>query len=289
MTILLLGGHDDPTSVALLETLNQKGHDAELIDSRWFPSDLRLTRTSQGWHIGLPTTRMLRPGEVKTALWCRYNGLLLPDLPDLDQANLAANDSRALLECYLAEDPTPWINGWPTQQALRRRPTLLTRARELGLDVPMSIVSNDASAVRAFARAFPGCTFEPIQGGRPMLLTDDHLSDEAITRLEIAPVMLRAPMPGTEVTAYVMDGRLLACEAQGDRLTPHVLPAEVARATTLLLRETQLTWGAARFRRHEERYGFLDLDASPDLVQVEERGGPPLLSLLLDYLTRERP
>src|SRR5688500_11034976 len=72
-TILILGGEDDDHAVAMLHYLHERNHDAELLDSRWFPARMTLTLSPGG--IGamrLPSGRSLQFDEIKSVYWRSY-------------------------------------------------------------------------------------------------------------------------------------------------------------------------------------------------------------------------
>src|SRR5690349_234354 len=103
MTVLILGDDGDDHAAFVLEHLRANGHDCELIDSRWFPQRLMLSHDPirDEWTIRLPSGRVLPPGSVRSVYWRCYNQIASPELPDAEQAYVAANDARSLFESFL--------------------------------------------------------------------------------------------------------------------------------------------------------------------------------------------
>src|SRR4051812_27468850 len=168
MTILILGGHDDDHAVFMRDHLREQGHDAELLDSRWFPSELRLAYdpVADAWTIRLPSGRTLPPGSVRTVYWRCYNDVTRPDLPDAEQSYIAANDSRSLFEAFLIRFPARWVNGWAGFQLHQTKPAALARVAKLpGVHVPATYLGNDPQGVRDFVARHPRSIFKPVQGG----------------------------------------------------------------------------------------------------------------------------
>ena len=60
----------------------------------------------------LPSGRMLALAAIRSVYWRNYFGVGGPELPDADQAWIASNDSRSLLESLLQLLPVRWVNGW---------------------------------------------------------------------------------------------------------------------------------------------------------------------------------
>src|SRR5262245_33320327 len=114
MTVLILGGTDDEHAVYMLESLRGRGADAELLDSRWFPGELRLAHEpARGtWTLRLPDGRSLNAEQIRSVYWRCYNGVGQPALPDPEQAYIAGNDARSLFESLLIRLPVRWVNGW---------------------------------------------------------------------------------------------------------------------------------------------------------------------------------
>ena len=145
MTVLILGGTDDEHAVHVLDHLRQRGADAELLDSRWFPDRLHVAydpaRTAG--RLRLPGGRRLDLGAVRSVYWRSYNGVAGPDLPDAGQAYLAANDARSLFESLLIRLPARWVNGWGGFQLHQTKPAQLARVAALGVPVPETLLGND--------------------------------------------------------------------------------------------------------------------------------------------------
>ncbi|MGL4550322.1 MAG: RimK-like protein [Gemmataceae bacterium] len=301
MAVLILGGHDDHHAVSVLEALDARGHDAELIDSRWFPSDLRVSfdPAAGGWHLGLPTGRTLGPGDVTAVYWRCYNGVGEPDLPDPEQGYIAANDARGLFESMLIQLPARWVNGWDGFRLHQTKPVPLAIVASLGVPTPATLLSNDPAAVRGFAAAHPASIFKPVQGGaHTRRVTPQHLSDANLRNLAIAPVTLQEEVPGTDVRAFVAGERVLACEVRTDAIdfrdaadapvVAHELPAAVAEQSRRVARALHLLWTGIDYRRTPDgRYVFLEANPSPMFLGFEARCGLPLLDALIGLLTGE--
>src|SRR5688572_24541573 len=119
----------------MLAHLRDAGHDGEMLDSRWFPSRLRLSYdpAANEWTIQLPSGRALPPGSVRSAYWRCYNNVHSPALPDAEQAFVAGNDSRSLFESFLIAAPLKWVNGWDGFLLHQTKPAALARVARLGV------------------------------------------------------------------------------------------------------------------------------------------------------------
>ncbi len=297
-TVLILGGTDDEHTCFMLEHLRERGEDAELLDSRWFPNELRLSHdpAADQWTIRLPGGRVLPPGQVKSIYWRCFNSVLTPDLPDQEQAFLAGNDARSLFESFLIRYPARWVNGWDGYQLHQTKPAALAVVARLGIDVPATLTSNDPEAVRAFAAGRSRLIFKPVQGGaHARHVTAAHLSDDNLANLRYAPVTLQEEVVGTNIRAFVAGQRVLACEVRADTLdfrdtadpviVPHPLSAEMEERCRRIAGALHLRWTGIDFRLTAEgRYVFLEANPSPMFLGFEAGSGLPLTDSLTELL-----
>jgi glutathione synthase/RimK-type ligase-like ATP-grasp enzyme len=307
MTILILGDQSDDHAAFMLEHLRTHGHDVVMVDSRWFPTQLGLAHdpVKDEWTIRLPSGRVLPSGSVRSIYWRCYNQVATPELPDQEQAFVAANDSRSLFESFLIRYPTLWVNGWDGFLLHQTKPAALAMVAKLGVDVPRTISTNDASSVRAFmqepeASATVGvrrAIFKPVQGGaHTRHVTMQHLTDDNLKNLKYAPVTLQEEIEGTNVRAFVAGQRVLGCEVKAPtidfrdtddpQIVPHEFSPEMEDRCRIIARTLHLRWTGIDFRLTPGgRYVFLEANPSPMFLGFEGRSGVPLTQALTDLLT----
>jgi hypothetical protein len=299
MTVLILGGMDDAHACHVLEHLRFAGTDAELLDGRWFPSALQLAYdpAAERGTIRLPAGRLLKFEQITAVYWRCYNPVAVANLPDPEQAYIATNDARGLFESLLIRLPARWVNGWRAYQLHQTKPVQLAMVAALGVPVPATLLANDPEAVRDFAARHPHCVFKPVQGGaHTRRLTSDHLSDDNLRNLALAPVTIQEEVPGTNVRVFVAGERVLACEVRTDSLDfrddneahieKHALPADVAAWCLTAARALELVWTGIDLRLTPEgRYVFLEANPSPMFMGFESRSGLPLTGALTALLT----
>jgi hypothetical protein len=301
MTVLILGGTDDEHAVYMLEHLRKRGADAELLDSRWFPAELRLSfdPAAGTWKVRLPGGRSLDSRQIRSVYWRCYNSVPQPPLPDAEQAYIAGNDARSLFESLLIQLPVRWVNGWRGYQLHQTKPAALALVAALGVAVPATVLGNDPEAIRAFAARHPKGIFKPVQGGaHTRHLTPSHLTDDNLKSLAYAPVTLQEEIPGTNVRVFVAGRRVLACDIRtetldyrdtGDpKIIAHPLPTDVERQCALIAQTLELRWTGIDFRLTPDgRYVFLEANPSPMFLGFEARCGLPLTDSLADLLTED--
>ncbi|MEX2025683.1 MAG: hypothetical protein WEH44_00255, partial [Pirellulaceae bacterium] len=232
----------------------------------------------------------------ESVYWRNYGGAGRSPLADPDQAFLAENDARSLLETFLIELPTRWVNGFEAFRLHQAKPVCLARAAALGAIVPRTILTNDPREVQRFAGPDQRVIFKPVQGGdqtRP--LTPQHLTPQNLDHLRFAPVTLQEEVPGTNIRVFVARDRVLACEVatkQLDyrqdpepRLSIHALPPEMESLSIRIARDLALLWTGIDFRLTEGgQYVFLEANPSPMFIGFEAQTGLPLTEALAGLL-----
>ncbi len=298
MTILILGGDDDEHALHMLNHLHQRGHDAEFFDSRHFPAQMQLSfDPGRGTgEVRLPGGRSLDILRIRSVYWRCYHGIPETRLPDPEQAFIAVNDARGLLESFLIRAPARWVNGWAAYQLHRTKPVQLAIVAALGVPTPETLLSNDPEAVLAFGGRHPRSIFKPVQGGaHARRLTGAHLAERNLANLAHAPVTIQEEVPGTNIRVFVAGERVLACEVRtveldfrddpSPRILPHALAPGVEANCLRIARALDLLWTGIDLRLTPEgRYVFLEANPSPMFLGFEQQAGLPLTESLAALL-----
>jgi hypothetical protein len=302
MTILILGSGDDEHAMHVRDRLATRGADAALLDGAWFPSSMTIAfnPSDASGEIGLPDGRKISLDTVSAVYWRSYDGVGPSDLPDPDQRYVAENDSRSLFESMLIWLPARWVNGWNAVQLHQTKPVQLAMVARLGVPIPRSLITNAPRPLIDFASRAPRAIFKPVQGGaHTRRLTEAELTPENLENLKLAPVSIQEEIPGTNIRAFVIGERVLACEvATGEidfredaspRITPHRLPSDQEEACRRIARALDLIWTGIDFRLTPDgKYYFLEANPSPMFMGFEKYSGLPLTESLTDLLLGTR-
>jgi len=299
MAIIILAADNDDHALHVQHHHRERGQTADILDNRWFPDRLQLTyRPSGAGQIRWPDGHVVRLDQIEAVYWRNYFGLCEPDLPDAEQAFIAANDARSLFESLLIRLPCRWVNGWRAFQSHQTKPAQLAQLAASGLPIPDTVVTNNPQAVREFAARHPRAIFKPVQGGaHASRLEPRHLTDVHLQNLVYAPVTLQEEIAGTSVRVFVAGERVLACEFDTEsldyrddpeaRVHPHDLPADVATMCRRAAAVLDLVWTGIDLQRTSSgRYVLLEANPSPMFLGFEERTGLPLTASLIELLTR---
>jgi glutathione synthase/RimK-type ligase-like ATP-grasp enzyme len=191
------------------------------------------------------------------------------------------------------------------------KPHQLKVARSIGFDVPATLISNDSTAVRAFAAEHQPLICKPLgegriefDGGERLFFTSrfeatasdllDDLGPEPYLFQELVDKNydLRVTVIGEEVFAVRIESQVLP-EAEVDWRragvrVPHVaetLPSEVVDRCLALVRGFELEFAAIDLvRARDDRYVFLELNPNGQWAWLEQLTGVPLRASLANLL-----
>jgi len=300
--VLVLGEPDDEHALHVKDTLTAAGHIARILHTGRFPSDLSLSYRPQSNSavIEFPDGEALDWSDVYSVYWRQYSGVGACGLSDDEQAYIAENDSRSLIESMLLSLPGRWVNSYRAWRLHQTKPAQLARVCSLGLDdalnMPPTLLTNSPCELREFADSAGQCIFKPVQGGaHTRVLTPDHLSDENLGSLRHAPVTVQQYVEGTDIRVFVAGSKVMACRIETDaldfredpnvRIDPHSLSRPVSDACRRIARSLHLVWTGIDLRLTEKgEYFFFEANPSPMFLGFESRCGLPLTEALVDLL-----
>lgn len=302
MTILILGADGDEHASHMANRLLTRGADAILVDGASYPSSMTISfdPADGSGEIGLSGGRRVSFDEVTAVYWRNYHGVGPADLPDPDQSYVAENDSRGLFESMLIWLPALWVNGWGAVQLHQTKPVQLAMVARLGVPIPRSLITNAADPLVDFAARTPRSIFKPVQGGaHTRRLTQAELTPANLENLRLAPVSVQEEIPGTNIRAFVIGERVLACEVStgavdfrdddSPSIVPHELSSDQEEMCRSIARTLDLVWTGIDFRRTPDgKYVFLEANPSPMFMGFEQYSGLPLTDALADLLLGER-
>ena len=304
-TILILGTPEDEHALHVSAHLAERGARVVWLDGEQFPTKplIAFQPGSTGHLVDPDSGQRIDFADVESVYWRCYSGNPYSDLPNVEQAELAVNDSRSLFESLLIDLPARWVNGWAGFQIHQCKPAALARVARLDLGplvrVPETLLSNDPAAIIEFAERVGKCIFKPVQGGaHTRRLAADQLTPDRLELLKHAPVTIQQEIVGTDIRVFIAGERLMACELLTDALDfrddddPKMqaieLPSEVATACRRIAASLDLVWTGIDLRRTPAgEYFYFESNPSPMFIGFESRSGLPLTDSLVDLLIGE--
>lgn len=282
--LLIAGGQQDPNLDVLLRRLRARGiaHRALLVGPRQEPC-LRIDLERETFELD---------GQVLAASGCfiRQDVFLYP-APDVGAAhNLAQNWYSAIRGWFESRPETRLFNRFVTLRENNKIFNLLA-ARQCGLRVPPTIVTNDLAGCGASAGAM---IQKPVAGGEYTALLSESLAGGAPAR--IGPRFVQPRLERPEYRVYRIGPALMAFRLASDELdyrrtqqvtiTPVPLPAGIAQPLTRLCDRLQLDFAAADFMLDGSgRATFLEVNSQPMFAAFDRAAEGRLCDAIIDALS----
>ena len=324
--ILIIANREDVHTILVAQRLREMGEAVHVFDASDVPSRMSLSAA-----IEPDGARLLLgdfdPAEVRT-VWLRRLALLRPaESLSEEDAEFAKRESKSMLSGMaqlLGE--RYWVN--PLEIAFfsdrgHGKLLQLERAREVGLEIPRTLATNDPDAARAFVRSCPdGAIYKPfmpptrkvVDGDAPRYGTvyTTRIGEAALAKMDgvrHAPCQFQELIPKRcDLRVIVMGDRVFATEihSQADERSaldfrqhyalgqtpyaPHELPDTVAAQCVAVNRAMGLRFGAIDIvLTPDGRYVFLEVNQQGQFLWLEGQTGQPLLDNFCEFLRQARP
>jgi glutathione synthase/RimK-type ligase-like ATP-grasp enzyme len=322
-TVLLLTHSGDHYTVdRIAEEVSRRGARALRLNMEDFPAELELTSTLEGdgGEVSLRTAAGELRGEQVRSVWLRR---LLP-------SRLAASlepgwregclrESQAALQGFLdglEAAGCRFVNPFQADRMAQDKLHQLRLARALGLEVPRTLVTNDAARVRAFFEHVHGRMVakmltplsQSMEGGQPFVYTS-AIGPEDLEELEglhHSPMVFQEHLDKARELRVAVVGRhcfVGAIDASGSVMgqvdwrrsapdecdwEPGELPTAVATRLVRLVASLGLVYGAADFIvTPEGRHVFLEVNPGGEWGMLEHDLDLPIAAAFAEALTAE--
>ncbi|KAB8314179.1 MvdD family ATP-grasp ribosomal peptide maturase [Tolypothrix campylonemoides VB511288] len=320
MTILIITHSQDNQSIPLvLEAIADQGGKAFRFDTDRFPTEVRLDV-----YYGKGCERLILESDDQkldlsevSAVWYRRIaiGVRIPSTMDRQLRQASIGESRATIQGMIASikgfhlDPIPHIRRAENKQLQ------LQVAREVGLDIPRTLTTNNPLSVRQFAseceqgiitKMLSSFAIYDKQGRENVVFTNpvapedlDHLDGLRfcpMTFQEKVPkaLELRTIIVGKRVFTAAVDSQALQkarydWRRQGigllDAWQPYDLPQDVEEKLLKLMTNFRLNYGAIDIiLTPDGRHVFLEVNPVGEFFWLEGCPGLPISQAIADVL-----
>jgi glutathione synthase/RimK-type ligase-like ATP-grasp enzyme len=228
-----------------------------------------------------------------------------------EERRFAETESQLALAALTTIGNFMWINNPKHERAARSKPAQLFVAREIGLDIPRTVITNDPDEVRQFVAATQTQTVykglsqaRDLESGKALftgLLTQERIADLDLIRVTPGIFQerieksyeLRVTVVGTRIFSAKIDSQAHAKATLDWRpflqdLEYEVvdLPPEIEHKILIFMRTFGLIYGAFDFIvTPEGRCVFLEVNPSGQYMWVECATGLEITAALADALS----
>ncbi len=318
--VLVIAATDDWPTDRVVTELNNRGTEVFRMDTADFPQQLTLAgRIDQGsgWTGELATAdRTVDLSRVGAVYYRAPGAFRLPEGMSGPEQRFAAAQARAGLGGVLSALPCRWVNHPTAMARAEYKPGQLDAARNAGLNIPPTLITNRPDAVRALAAQTAGPLIcKPIAS--PVLIEDGQLKTVYTERLTAADL---EDLQGIETTAHlfqawvdkayevrltVIGRRMFAAAVHAGSpaaridwrsdygsltYTPTQVPDDVVAAVLRMMDILQLRYGAADFVVDPAgKYWFLEVNPCGQWDWIQGETGLPIASAIADDLEGATP
>lgn len=322
MNVLLVTRSDDNESVEMVaHALRKKGAKPFRLDTDLYPEFIQVSSRlrAKKWQRRLEVGGSTLDLEKVSALWHRrfFAGGALPDsLGDLRPASV--DESRRTLYGAIAACDCFQLDPLWSVRRTDHKELQLKRAVDFGLEVPGTLISNDAERAREFVGGWkkPVVTkmqhsFAVYRDGLEQVVFTTRLMPDHLEKLDglcYSPMTFQEELPKQiELRATVVGKRVFTASIDSQRSAktqvdwrkdgvgliddwkPYALPKPIERALLKLTRWFGLNYAAADFIvTPEGRHVFLEINAGGEFFWLQRKPGLPIAEALAECLVNQR-
>jgi len=292
--------------------LRQEGREVVQIDLGDFPAKASVALEWNG--EGRPSYRVdtasgrVDLAAVRVGWWRRVRPFTIdPAIVNQHDQAFAQSETSQAINGMLDAIGCPWVNPREADAAAHHKPYQWAVARQVGLRVPRTLVTNKPGEARQFIenlgvgavvfKAFLAST----QAWRETRLIE-RSDIERLALVKYAPVIFQEYIAGVDLRITVIGGSIFAAEIDARQTSYPVdmrmvvgqaavraveLPAALSASLLELQRRLQLVYGAIDMRRTPEgEYYFLEVNPAGQWQFVEQRTALPITRAMADCLGR---
>ncbi|HEX8189961.1 MAG TPA: hypothetical protein VF586_16510 [Pyrinomonadaceae bacterium] len=324
-TVLIITRGDDNESVSsVARAVERKGGRAIRFDTDRYPTEVRLTAFyGRGGEERLTLANDEGEFDLRevTAVWHRRLnfGARLPQTLDEQLRRASLAEARAAAQGMLASLKAFRVDDVRHIRRAENKQLQLQVAREVGLDIPRTLTTNEPAAVGDFAAECEGgmvtkmlSSFAVYEGGRELVVFTNPVRPEDLadlSGLSLCPATFQEAIPkALELRATVVGGRVLTASVDsqssergandwrrdGRRMVenwrPYELPREVEEKILRLMDHFVLNYGAIDLIvTPDGRHVFLEVNPVGEFFWLECYAGLPVSEAIADVLLGHTP
>lgn len=214
------------------------------------------------------------------------------------------SEYKAFFKGALRTIDTPIINNPFQESVAAKKPFQLATARQVGLAIPRTLMSNNPASIRAFWQSLNGnCIYKSFTSPRWRATTTRMLTEADLPHLDTlrhAPMIVQEKIEkGVDVRVNIFGESVFAAAVKTQtpdanldwrldataRWYNHALPREIGDKLIALLKALGLQYGCIDLRQQPDgNYKFLEVNPSGQFLFAEIDTGQPLLHALAHLL-----
>jgi len=319
MTVLIITHSQDNESIPLvIKAIEEQGGKAFRFDTDRFPTEVKLDV-----QYGKGTERLILTSEQEkldlrevSAVWYRriWIGGRIPTTMDAQLRDASIKESRATVQGMIASLKGFHLDAVPNIRRADNKQLQLQVARELGLDTPRTLITNNPEAVREFAKECEEgmitkmlSSFAIYEEGKEKVVFTNPVAPEDLENLDglrFCPMTFQEKVPkALELRTIIVGKRVFTASidsqsSEGARndwrrrgvalledWKPYNLPQAVEEKLLKLMEHFGLNYGALDLiLTPDGRHVFLEVNPVGEFFWLERCPGLPISKAIANIL-----
>lgn len=297
--ILIISTDQDPHTTAVKKVLDAKGAEHRTLDLSEFPMSMEIglsfaNGAASQYALRFKDGARIDVGSVKSVWWRRPQGFGFPQtMSDPVNRGFAHQESDFAFKGMWLATGAYWMNDINRDLQASHKVWQLSVARELGLSIPRTLITNSATDARRFKAESKGRVIYKAFLASPMAWRETRILEDAdmehLDAVQLAPVIFQSYVPSVADLRVTCVGRKLfpaaADIAKADYMTdvrmnpgitwrPYDLPKDVADKVLKMMDLFDLEYGAFDFRvTPEGEHVFLEVNPAGQFLFIENATG----------------
>jgi glutathione synthase/RimK-type ligase-like ATP-grasp enzyme len=310
--VVVFAKEDDPHALKVAGILrDQYGKEVFIFDTSSFPGAVLLTGrfdTSAPQHCWLEnSTQRICLSEVGAFWWRRPQPMAIDaQILDANAREFAFQECVSALFGILECCEGLWVNNIQSDVAAEYKPFQLKVAREHGLTIPETLITNDTAQLMQFWHRHQSQIIYKAFNQRALNWRPTRLLREQdlafLHNLRHAPVIFQSVVPGIrDIRVTVVGDDLFASEFDIERMEevdhrmclneipcrPHRLPHEIEGRVRSFMSALTLEYGGVDFRLTPDgQYVFFEVNTAGEFLYLESRTDQPISHAMAAHLAR---
>jgi hypothetical protein len=292
--ILLLGNHADESVKHIGKALSLRDISFVTVNTKYFIQDIKFSYSPNTNQSKLKIdNHTVETRLIKSAFWIRVHPpIVLPLGSNLGLSqNIIQQEANCFLQSFLTLQSVNWCNSWQAYQLHKTKPLQLSMAKQLGANIPQTIVGNISDEKNKVIRSFE-CIEKPVHGGYLTRKIDTNKLNDNVN----LPSTIQSLVKGTNIRTYIIGHFEFSAEIQtttidfrSDQYTKVIrttLPIEVRSLAFRIMKALDMQWTAIDWILDEKsEYVFLEANPAPMFVEFEKATGYPITESIISMLT----
>ncbi|HTN49248.1 MAG TPA: hypothetical protein VMK32_07450 [Burkholderiaceae bacterium] len=306
--ILVVGGLADSVTELVCARLEELGYAYRLLDLGRYPAGYRI---AWRWRDDHPDGTISGPdwslhlADI-TGAYVRFlgpEGRLPPDA-EPETADALRAEADVGLMALIEDLRCPVVNRVAGGMSNNSKPYQALLLRRAGLRVPATLVTNDATAARAFHAQQGEVIYKSVSGVRSIVR---RLEPDGLARLELlrdGPAQFQAYVPGDNVRVHTVGDRVFAARVRSEavdyryahrdglavEMEPIRLPHAIEQACLAVARDLDLLLAGIDLKETPDGDWYcFEVNPCPGFLYYERNSRLPISAALADLLRSGAP